>query len=161
MAGCLEWRAPSSLRGQHRAPPSRHSRDGRRERNPGGVHTLVTEEGEWTVLPLTGGCTVHISDEIFELLGRKSVFSGGPAFAYVPRDAHAQIASGAGGRFALAGAKCERSSPLATAPAPEVSRRARAGRPLRTSGQPSFCLRGYRNGRHSVGPPSGTGVVGC
>ncbi|MFG2403987.1 5-deoxy-glucuronate isomerase [Streptomyces brevispora] len=90
------------------------------EIEPGGVHTLVTGECEWIVLPLTGACTVHTSDEIFELLGRESVFSGVSDFAYVPRDAHAQIASGAGGRFALAGAKCERRLPARYGPAPEV-----------------------------------------
>ncbi|WNI24717.1 5-deoxy-glucuronate isomerase [Streptomyces sp. ITFR-16] len=90
------------------------------ELEPGGVHTLVTGESEWIVLPLTGGCTVQIADEIFELLGRRSVFSGVSDFAYVPRDAHAQIASGAGGRFALAGAKCERRLPARYGPAPEV-----------------------------------------
>ncbi|MEU2251321.1 5-deoxy-glucuronate isomerase [Streptomyces sp. NPDC019224] len=90
------------------------------ELEPGGVHTLVTGESEWIVLPLTGSCTVHISDEIFELLGRSSVFSGVSDFAYVPRDARAQIASGAGGRFALAGAKCERRLPARYGPAPEV-----------------------------------------
>ncbi|MFI8435732.1 5-deoxy-glucuronate isomerase [Streptomyces sp. NPDC079020] len=87
---------------------------------PGGVHTLVTGESEWIVLPLTGGCTVHTAGDIFELLGRESVFSGVTDFAYLPRDAHAQIASGAGGRFALAGAKCERRLPARYGPAPEV-----------------------------------------
>lgn len=58
--------------------------------------------------------------EIFELLGRKDVFSSATDFAYVPRDARAQIASGAGGRFALAGAKCERRLPARYGPAPEV-----------------------------------------
>lgn len=90
------------------------------ELRPGGVHTLVTGESEWIILPLTGGCTVHTSGEIFELLGRKSVFSGVSDFVYVPRDAHAQISSGAGGRFALAGAKCERRLPARYGPAPEV-----------------------------------------
>lgn len=87
---------------------------------PGGVHTLVTGESEWIVLPLAGGCTVHTSGDSFELLGRESVFSGVTDFAYVPRDAHAQISSGAGGRFALAGAKCERRLPARYGPAPEV-----------------------------------------
>lgn len=36
------------------------------------------------------------------------VFAGVTDFAYAPRDARLQIASGAAGRFALAGAKCER-----------------------------------------------------
>ncbi|MFD9907561.1 5-deoxy-glucuronate isomerase [Streptomyces sp. NPDC059063] len=90
------------------------------ELQPGGVHSFATGESEWIVLPLTGGCTVHAEGEIIELLGRESVFSGASDFAYVPRAAHIQIASGAGGRFALAGAKCERRLPARYGPAPEV-----------------------------------------
>jgi 5-deoxy-glucuronate isomerase len=91
---------------------------------PGGRHTLLTGDSEWIVLPLNGGCTVHIEDDVspetFELLGRGSVFASVTDFAYVPRDTRAQIASGAGGRFALAGAKCERRLPARYGPAPEV-----------------------------------------
>ncbi|MDQ0943416.1 MULTISPECIES: 5-deoxy-glucuronate isomerase [unclassified Streptomyces] len=90
------------------------------ELEPGGSHSLAAGESEWIVLPLTGGCTVRTQGEIFELQGRESVFGGVTDFAYVPRDAHAQIASGAGGRFALAGAKCERRLPARYGPAPEV-----------------------------------------
>ncbi|WEH33477.1 5-deoxy-glucuronate isomerase [Streptomyces sp. AM 4-1-1] len=90
------------------------------ELEPGGTHTLATGEREWIVLPLAGGCTVRLANEIFELLGRESVFSGVTDFAYVPRDAHAQIASDAGGRFALAGAKCERRLPARYGSASEV-----------------------------------------
>ncbi|MVO84591.1 5-deoxy-glucuronate isomerase [Streptomyces sp. p1417] len=86
----------------------------------GGTHFFATGESEWIVLPLTGGCTVHAEGEIIELLGRESVFSGVTDFAYVPRDARIQIASGVGGRFALAGAKCERRLPARYGPAPEV-----------------------------------------
>ncbi|MEU7646761.1 5-deoxy-glucuronate isomerase [Streptomyces huasconensis] len=90
------------------------------EIGPGGTHSFATGESEWIVLPLTGGCTVHAEGGIIELLGRESVFSGVSDFAYVPRDAHIQIASGAGGRFALAGAKCERRLPARYGSAPEV-----------------------------------------
>jgi 5-deoxy-glucuronate isomerase len=90
------------------------------ELGPGQTHELDTGESEWIVLPLTGGCTVRTQGRIIELLGRESVFGGVSDFAYVPRDAHAQIASGAGGRFALAGAKCERRLPARYGPAPEV-----------------------------------------
>ncbi len=90
------------------------------EIGPGGIHSFATGESEWIVLPLTGGCTVHAEGGIVELLGRESVFSGVSDFAYVPRDAHIQIASGAGGRFALAGAKCERRLPARYGSAPEV-----------------------------------------
>ncbi|MER5767135.1 5-deoxy-glucuronate isomerase [Streptomyces sp. NPDC001985] len=87
---------------------------------PGAAHFLDTGDSEWIVLPLQGGCTVRTEDETFELLGRRSVFSGVTDFAYLPRDARAQIASGAGGRFALAGAKCGRRLPARYGPAPEV-----------------------------------------
>jgi hypothetical protein len=71
-----------------------------------------------------------------------SGFSGadaaGPAPCAVPRrlsqrSAGAQIASGAGDRFALAGAKCERRLPARYGPAPEVlvEQRGSGGRPRR------------------------------
>ncbi|MFF3587238.1 5-deoxy-glucuronate isomerase [Streptomyces sp. NPDC002387] len=90
------------------------------ELRPGGTHMFTTGDSEWIVLPLEGACTVHIEDKRFQLLGRDDVFAGVSDFAYVPRDARVHIASGAGGRFALAGAKCERRLPARYGPAPEV-----------------------------------------
>ncbi|MFD4507932.1 5-deoxy-glucuronate isomerase [Streptomyces sp. NPDC058457] len=87
---------------------------------PGGTHLFTTGDSEWIVLPLQGGCTVQTEGNEFQILGRESVFSGVSDFVYVPRDAQVQIASGAGGRFALAGAKCERQLPARYGPAPEV-----------------------------------------
>ncbi|MGW7530180.1 5-deoxy-glucuronate isomerase [Streptomyces sp. NPDC054783] len=92
---------------------------------PGGSHTFTTGDSEWIVLPLEGGCTVRIETASsekgeFQLLGRESVFADVSDFAYAPRDSRVQIASGAGGRFALAGAKCERRLPARYGPAPEV-----------------------------------------
>ncbi|GHH32864.1 5-deoxy-glucuronate isomerase [Streptomyces candidus] len=87
---------------------------------PGGSHHLSTGEYEWIVVPLTGGCSVLVDGLILELRGRSGVFDAVTDFGYVPRDAHAQIASAAGGRFALAGAKCERRLPARHGPAPEV-----------------------------------------
>lgn len=83
---------------------------------PGGTHTLNSGDSEWIVLPLSGGCTVHTQGEIFELLGRESVFSSVTDFAYVPRDAHAQIASGAGAASPWQERSASDDSPLATAP---------------------------------------------
>lgn len=93
---------------------------------PGGSHTFTTGDSEWIVLPLQGGCTVQIETAShekgeFQLLGRESVFASVSDFAYAPRDTRVLIASGAGGRFALAGAKCERRLPARYGPAPEVS----------------------------------------
>ncbi|MCX5390792.1 5-deoxy-glucuronate isomerase [Streptomyces sp. NPDC006482] len=87
---------------------------------PGEIHLFESGDSEWVVLPLAGACSVRVDGEVIELLGRDSVFAGVTDFAYVPRDTHAQIASGAGGRFALAGAKCERRLPARYGPAPEV-----------------------------------------
>ncbi|MEU0688081.1 5-deoxy-glucuronate isomerase [Streptomyces uncialis] len=93
--------------------------------DPGASHTLTTGESEWIVLPLSGGCTIGVAGGIIELVGREDVFGQVSDFAYLPRDTHAQIASGAGGRFALAGAKCERRLPARYGPAPEVPVEAR------------------------------------
>ncbi|MFE7976860.1 5-deoxy-glucuronate isomerase [Streptomyces shenzhenensis] len=90
------------------------------ELTPGGTHMFTTGDSEWIVLPLSGGCTVQVEDEEFQIRGRESVFASVSDFVYAPRDARVQIASGAGGRFALAGAKCERRLPARYGPAPEV-----------------------------------------
>ncbi|WP_149827506.1 5-deoxy-glucuronate isomerase [Streptomyces tailanensis] len=91
---------------------------------PGGTHTFTTEDSEWIALSLNGACTVQVLDGSetteFEILGRENVFAGVSDFVYAPRDSRVQIASGAGGRFALAGAKCERRLPARYGPAPEV-----------------------------------------
>ncbi|MGX1760071.1 5-deoxy-glucuronate isomerase [Streptomyces lydicus] len=106
---------------------------------PGGRHSFATGDSEWIVLPLSGGCTVvtdsgeageaddagatdgaSVTRETFELTGRDSVFSGVTDFAYVPRDAQVRIASGAGGRFALTGARCERRLPARYGAASDV-----------------------------------------
>jgi 5-deoxy-glucuronate isomerase len=80
--------------------------------------------------------TASTEQSEFQLLGRESVFADVSDFAYVPRDARVQIASGAGGRFALAGAKCERRLPARYGPAPEV--------PVEERGSGS-CARRVRN----------------
>ncbi|WP_338898207.1 5-deoxy-glucuronate isomerase [Streptomyces sp. TG1A-60] len=100
------------------------------ELGPDGTHLFTTGDSEWIVLSLNGGCTVRVSGESgrsggeedaeFQILGRENVFAGVSDFVYAPRDARVQIASGAGGRFALAGAKCERRLPARYGPAPEV-----------------------------------------
>ncbi|MFF4606802.1 5-deoxy-glucuronate isomerase [Streptomyces sp. NPDC001339] len=93
---------------------------------PGGHHSFATGDSEWIVLPLSGGCTVMTDGgpagggEAFELAGREGVFSGVTDFAYVPRDAQVQIASAAGGRFALTGARCARRLPARYGPASSV-----------------------------------------
>lgn len=86
----------------------------------GAKHEWSTGKSEWIVLPLSGGCTVRCGGETVELTGRDSVFAAVTDFAYVPRDADAWIASRAGGRVALAGARCERQLPLRHGAASQV-----------------------------------------
>ncbi|MEU3710774.1 5-deoxy-glucuronate isomerase [Streptomyces catenulae] len=86
----------------------------------GGHHTFDAGDSEWIVLPLTGGCTVTTDGTPYELIGRDSVFGGLTDFAYVPRDARARLTSRAGGRFALAGARCTRRLPARRGAAADV-----------------------------------------
>ncbi len=77
----------------------------------GGSHTFDTGPDEWVVLPLAGSCAVSCDGERFALTGRRGVFTRVTDFAYVPRDATATVGSGAGGRFALCGARATRRLP--------------------------------------------------
>ncbi|MFI7007023.1 5-deoxy-glucuronate isomerase [Streptomyces sp. NPDC050145] len=95
------------------------------ELGAGQRHVFDTGASEWIVLPLSGACSVEVTGRIIELLGRESVFSGASDFAYLPRETRAELSSGAGGRFALAGAKCGRRLPVRHGPAPEVPVEAR------------------------------------
>ncbi|WP_109782341.1 5-deoxy-glucuronate isomerase [Streptomyces sp. CG 926] len=104
---------------------------------PGEVYAHESGECEWIVLPLSGGCQVRETaspafeargpgqspgdgPEVFQLRGRAGVFDGTTDFAYLPRDGHAEIEAAAGGRFALAGARCERRLPARYGPADAV-----------------------------------------
>ncbi len=74
----------------------------------GDGHELGTGDEEMVLLPLSGSCRVSCDGEVYELAGRDSVFSAVSDCAYLPRDATVAIGSPGGGRFALAGARCER-----------------------------------------------------
>lgn len=87
---------------------------------PGGTRAFATGDSEWIVLPLSGGCTVTVAGEVFNLAGRQSVFTAVSDFAYLPRAAEASISSAGGGRFALAGARCTRQLPARYGPASGV-----------------------------------------
>jgi 5-deoxy-glucuronate isomerase len=60
------------------------------------------------VLPLSGAGSVTCDGERLVLAGRPDVFSAVSDSAYVPRDARVEIASEAGGRFALPSARASR-----------------------------------------------------
>ena len=73
----------------------------------GASHAFETGEDELIVLPLEGGCAVTVDGEAFELEGRTGVFDDRTDFAYAPRGAHVEIASEAGGRFALPSSRAQ------------------------------------------------------
>jgi 5-deoxy-glucuronate isomerase len=87
---------------------------------PGESAAITTGDAEHLVLPLSGGCTVTIGAESFQLQGRTDVFTAVTDFAYLPRDAEAVIASEDGGRFAMPSARCERRLPARYGPAGNV-----------------------------------------
>jgi 5-deoxy-glucuronate isomerase len=75
------------------------------ELSPGGAHTIETGEDELVVVPLSGGCAVRVDGAAFAVGGRASVFAAVTDVVYAPRDARVEIASEAGGRFALPSAR--------------------------------------------------------
>ncbi|MBA2552020.1 MAG: 5-deoxy-glucuronate isomerase [Nocardioidaceae bacterium] len=90
------------------------------ELDPGGSCQLYTEDAETLVLPLAGACEVTYEGQTLQLKGRESVFASVTDFAYLPRDAHVDVRSEHGGRFALPSACCERTLPFRYGPASGV-----------------------------------------
>lgn len=87
---------------------------------PGATHVLGTGEDEVVVVPLSGALVVLCDGETFELDGRPHVFAGPTDFAYLPREATAELSSAAGGRFALCSARAGRRLPVRYGPAAGV-----------------------------------------
>jgi 5-deoxy-glucuronate isomerase len=87
---------------------------------PGAAYGFASGEDELLVLPLAGGCEVTCDGERFRLQGRRDVFTAVSDFAYVPRDAHVEVASAGGGRFALPSARARRRLPARYGAAEEV-----------------------------------------
>ena len=90
------------------------------ELEAGGAHAFATDGDELIVLPLTGACSVDVDGERFELYGREDVFSAVSDFVYAPRESHIEIASEAGGRFALPSARADRRLAARHVPAEDV-----------------------------------------
>jgi 5-deoxy-glucuronate isomerase len=83
----------------------------------GGSVGFDTGEDEVIVLPLSGAAVVECEGEKAELTGRTSVFAGVTDFAYAPRDAHVEMTSTDGGRFAVPSARARRRMPFRHVPA--------------------------------------------
>lgn len=71
----------------------------------GESETIEGNETEYLVLPLTGGCTVRVGDETFEVKGRESVFTDITDYIYIPRNTPATITASGDARLALPGSK--------------------------------------------------------
>lgn len=88
--------------------------------HPGTSRVISTGEFEAFVLPLSGGCTVEVDDQRFELTGRDTVFTRVTDFAYVPRDAEVTVSTKDGVEIALPMARCERRLEPRYGPAEDV-----------------------------------------
>ncbi|RJO75323.1 5-deoxy-glucuronate isomerase [Nocardia panacis] len=95
----------------------------------GESRTIRTGDFEAFVLPLSGGCTVEVDGETFELAGRDSVFARVTDFAYVPRDAQVRLTSTAGLEAALPMARCTRRLTPKYGPAEQVPVQVRGAGP--------------------------------
>nr|WP_042183653.1 5-deoxy-glucuronate isomerase [Kibdelosporangium sp. MJ126-NF4]CEL15695.1 5-deoxy-glucuronate isomerase [Kibdelosporangium sp. MJ126-NF4]CTQ93620.1 5-deoxy-glucuronate isomerase (EC 5.3.1.-) [Kibdelosporangium sp. MJ126-NF4] len=87
---------------------------------PGETRTVATGEFEAFVLPLAGSLTVSVDGEVFELVGRDSVFTRVTDFAYVPRDAEVALSTKDGCEVALPMARCTRRLDPKYGPAPDI-----------------------------------------
>ncbi|MRJ78125.1 5-deoxy-glucuronate isomerase [Aeromicrobium sp. SMF47] len=87
---------------------------------PGQSEQIETGDSEHMVLSLGGAAELTVDGESFTLLGRTGVFDGPSDVVYAPRDAHVSISSAAGGRFALASARCGNRLAPAYLPAGDV-----------------------------------------
>ena len=67
--------------------------------------TVEGDETEYLVLPLSGGCTVKVENEEYEIKGRESVFTDITDYAYIPRNQDITITASGHARIALPGAQ--------------------------------------------------------
>ncbi|HEY9293629.1 MAG TPA: 5-deoxy-glucuronate isomerase [Microlunatus sp.] len=103
----------------------------------GDQRTIETGAEELIVMPLSGGAEVEVDGRAHRLDGRSSVFAGPSDFSYLPIGSRATIGSPTGGRFALCGARTERSLPFRYGAADAVSVE------LRGAGQASRLVRNF------------------
>ncbi|GAA1839715.1 5-deoxy-glucuronate isomerase [Microlunatus capsulatus] len=86
----------------------------------GGTRTVATGDAEVVVLPLSGAVDVAVDGVRHALHGRPDVFAGPTDLAYLPVGSVATLASAAGGRFALCGARTDRVLPFRYGAAADV-----------------------------------------
>ncbi len=87
----------------------------------GGSSHFTTGDNEVIVLPLSGAVRVEAGGSQLDLAGRSNVFAGPTDVGYVGMGQGARLRSQHGGRFALCGARTDRSLPLQYLAADSVS----------------------------------------
>lgn len=106
----------------------------------GESRAVATGELEYVVVPLSGGATVEIGGESFDLVGRDNVFDAATDVLYIPRDSSFTLTSTTGGRYALCAATASASLPVRHLGAGEVPDELRgagtASRRVRNFGTP-------------------------
>ncbi len=102
-----------------------------------GEHRFATDDDEIVVVPLSGGVAVEVDGSHCDLDGRESVFAGPTDVAYIGIGQVVTLHSERGGRFALCGARTDRSYPLRYLPAAKVPVE------LRGAGQSSRQVRNF------------------
>jgi 5-deoxy-glucuronate isomerase len=85
------------------------------------MHTVVTGDDEYVIVPLSGSATVMSGGTPHELSGRASVFDGPSDFLYVGRDQSFTVTSDAGGKFALGSARAANTFPTRYVPVADVA----------------------------------------
>ena len=102
-----------------------------------GEHRFSTGDDEIVVVPLSGGVAVEVDGSHCDLDGRANVFAGPTDVAYIGIGQVVTLHSEHGGRFALCGARTDRSLPLRYLPSAKVPVE------LRGAGQSSRQVRNF------------------
>ncbi len=87
----------------------------------GGSLAFETGADEVAILPLEGSFELTVDGKGYRLAGRESVWAGPTDFLYAPPGTSIQVASVAGGRFAVATARAKQRFPVRHVPASAVA----------------------------------------
>ncbi len=93
----------------------------------GESRVVVTGTTEMAVLPLSGGGSVEVEDQVFTLAGRTGVFDAVSDFAYIPIDSEVRITADRPSEIALCTAEATRRIDPYYVPATDIAIEVRGG----------------------------------